>query len=374
MPATPTLETPSPSVTTARPSAGVRAGRWRRLKTRLARGLTLPIGRFELRCTLAARAIPDPHATALDRRHAAFLRQRFPALDAYFDPSVERDPRALGAWIAFAEDAIALHHDPAREAQMRRLVHRLLPSIVDPAHRARLDDEVRRSQWRDGLVERAIPLAAKLCPTLRERHAADVAAYDHALGGRTPFLGGGVAVRDRGETLRWLFERDLARFRGKRVVHVAPEPALAAWFRSEAGVASHTTIDGFHRDVDRREDLTALSFADASVDAVICHRVLEHVPDDRAAIAEVFRVLAPGGEFSVSVPQSLHRARTTDWIVRDPGLFDHVRQYGRDFADRLRAAGFDVAREHALLDKTAEEHARDGTYPMLAYRATKPRG
>lgn len=50
-------------------------------------------------------------------------------------------------------------------------------------------------------------------------------------------------------------------------------------------------------------DALNLPFADASFDAVICSEVLEHLPDYRAAIAELVRVLRPGGRVAISVPR-----------------------------------------------------------------------
>jgi SAM-dependent methyltransferase len=49
-------------------------------------------------------------------------------------------------------------------------------------------------------------------------------------------------------------------------------------------------------------DSTALPFADASFDAVTMFDLLEHVPDDRRAVAEAFRILAPGGYLLLSHP------------------------------------------------------------------------
>ncbi|MCK7580332.1 MAG: class I SAM-dependent methyltransferase [Chromatiales bacterium] len=62
------------------------------------------------------------------------------------------------------------------------------------------------------------------------------------------------------------------------------------------------------------EDFTRLSFADASLSAILSFDVLEHVPDYPAAARERLRCLKPGGVFVFSVPfiveaQSTRRAR-----------------------------------------------------------------
>ncbi|TQN42264.1 methyltransferase family protein [Blastococcus colisei] len=52
-----------------------------------------------------------------------------------------------------------------------------------------------------------------------------------------------------------------------------------------------------------RGDLLHLPFPDASVDRVMASEVLEHIHDDVAAMAEIFRVLKPGGRVAVTVPR-----------------------------------------------------------------------
>ncbi len=49
-------------------------------------------------------------------------------------------------------------------------------------------------------------------------------------------------------------------------------------------------------------DATCLPFADGSFDRIIASEVLEHVPDDAAALAELSRVLQPGGLLAATVP------------------------------------------------------------------------
>ncbi|MCK4829065.1 methyltransferase domain-containing protein [bacterium] len=95
-------------------------------------------------------------------------------------------------------------------------------------------------------------------------------------------------------------------------------------------------------------DITALTFSDETFDAIVCNHVLEHIPDDKKAVKELFRVLKPGGWASIQVPIKGDITRE-DLSINDPeerfrlyGQEDHVRYYGRDFADRLKKAGFEV--------------------------------
>lgn len=97
--------------------------------------------------------------------------------------------------------------------------------------------------------------------------------------------------------------------------------------------------------VDVRADAQRLPFRDGAVDLAICYHVLEHVRDDRRAMAELSRVLAPGGFAIVQVP--IRRGAPTDEApdapvaarVRRFGQEDHVRYYGDDFERRLEDAG-----------------------------------
>ncbi len=82
-----------------------------------------------------------------------------------------------------------------------------------------------------------------------------------------------------------------------------------------------------------RADATALPLADQSLDLVLAFDVLEHIPDDDRAMAEVFRVLRPGGRFFIAVP-----ADPRLWSAHDEAV-GHVRRYTRETLTALLARG-----------------------------------
>jgi SAM-dependent methyltransferase len=99
-----------------------------------------------------------------------------------------------------------------------------------------------------------------------------------------------------------------------------------------------------------RGDATALPFPDGSFDRIIAAEVLEHIPDDEAAIGELARVLRPGGTMAVTVPAWL--AERVCWALSDeyhaPHVEGgHVRIYTEPVLRRkLRAAGVEPRGAH----------------------------
>jgi SAM-dependent methyltransferase len=93
-----------------------------------------------------------------------------------------------------------------------------------------------------------------------------------------------------------------------------------------------------------RAALTALPYADASFDAVLCNQVLEHVERDVAALQEMRRILKPGGLLILGVPnEGCLLARLRNHVLQ-PSIArttDHVNFYTDGaLAARLREAGF----------------------------------
>lgn len=111
-----------------------------------------------------------------------------------------------------------------------------------------------------------------------------------------------------------------------------------------------------------REDSSALSFADDSFATVLSNCAIEHMPELDAVIAEVARVLRPGGTFATTLP-SEHFAELLlgSTVLRRVGLRRAAHAYGRFFnrisyhfhihtpeewRRRWDAAGFDVVQQH----------------------------
>ena len=133
------------------------------------------------------------------------------------------------------------------------------------------------------------------------------------------------------------------------LLHFAPEPGLERILRGTAGLR-YASCDLDPDAAELQIDITAIDLPNEEFDAVICSHVLEHVPDDAAAMRELFRVLAPGGWCVVMVPM------WGDVTDEDPSVVDeeerrrrywqedHVRLYGFDIVGRLEHAGFGVER------------------------------
>jgi SAM-dependent methyltransferase len=132
-----------------------------------------------------------------------------------------------------------------------------------------------------------------------------------------------------------------------RYLHVAPEAVLGSFLRKRA--KAYLSIDLEHPGVDLHGDLTCLPLADNSFDFVLCVHVLEHIPDDTAAMRELRRVLKPSGFAILMVPMSARPVTYEDFSVTSPaerrkhfGQEDHVRWYGADYVQRLEKSGFSV--------------------------------
>ncbi len=214
-------------------------------------------------------------------------------------------------------------------------------------------------------------IAAKIAPSEKPAHECVICRQPVAAwrphrpeGGRSPFIARLDAIgsnierfacpnchsNDRERHLVLFFNKlnlwnDLE---NKAVLHFAPElhlgPAVAA-----ARPTLHVMGDLFPaKEGIQKIDLEDIPFPDATFDFVIGNHILEHVGNVEAALAQVRRVLKPGGRFICQTPYATKLSRTFEepslQSVEDRRFFygqdDHVRLFGRDIEARLQRAGF----------------------------------
>jgi SAM-dependent methyltransferase len=129
------------------------------------------------------------------------------------------------------------------------------------------------------------------------------------------------------------------------MLHFAPEAGLAKLLKTRAG--RYRSADIAEGRADLVLNIEAIAAPDASFDCVVCSHVLEHV-DDAKALAEIHRLLKPGGVALIMLPVIEGWAKTYEnAAVKTPaermrhyGQSDHLRYYGADVRDRIRSAGF----------------------------------
>ncbi|MEM8679744.1 MAG: methyltransferase domain-containing protein [Planctomycetota bacterium] len=138
-----------------------------------------------------------------------------------------------------------------------------------------------------------------------------------------------------------------------RVLHVAPERNLNEVIR--ARFTNHVDECDLEPEAYAwaknisKQDLTQLDLPDDSFDLVLCNHVLEHIPADRQAMAELYRVVKPGGYAILQIPYSESIPTTEEDLslstdeerLRTYGQVGHVRLYERDdYISRVTSQGW----------------------------------
>jgi len=149
----------------------------------------------------------------------------------------------------------------------------------------------------------------------------------------------------------WLYfkkKTNLFKDSHKKLLHIAPEKCLEKKFRKLLK-RRYLTADLSGSGAMIKMDITNIDYPAESFDVIYCSHVLEHVPDDKKALREFYRVLKSDGFAILIVPLSAGKT-FEDLTIRDAnerlkkfGHEDHVRSYGPDFIERLKEAGFKVS-------------------------------
>jgi SAM-dependent methyltransferase len=135
------------------------------------------------------------------------------------------------------------------------------------------------------------------------------------------------------------------------LLDIAPDKTLGNWIKSYS-IVNYRSVDLYMEGTDDKADITNLNiYENDRFDIILCSHVLEHVSDDRKALAELYRVLRHGGFAIVMVPilltiendleNPLYSSEADRWKYY--GQNDHVRMYSKKgFIEKLQHTGFKV--------------------------------
>jgi len=157
---------------------------------------------------------------------------------------------------------------------------------------------------------------------------------------------------ERVRLLDYYLDRELGSYKSKgiKVLHFAPEKSLFDKF-------SKLDIEYIDGDINANYarniiDITNIGYEDNYFDLIICSHVLGHVPDEKKAISEMYRVLKPGCEALVLtlINQNSNKTIENSDIItpadrlKTYGEPDLCRLHGLDFENRLSQGGFNVTK------------------------------
>lgn len=158
----------------------------------------------------------------------------------------------------------------------------------------------------------------------------------------------------------------------KSILHFAPELLLAEKMQHvhfKEYVQADFFAEGQHCNYSNEVqciDVQDIPYKSEYFDLILCNHVLEHVPDDKKAMCELYRILKKDGSAILQVPISPILNKT----IEDPSIIDeeqriklfgqkdHIRLYGTDYTSRLNSCGFIVQQL-----KLAQKYPKFGLNP-----------
>ena len=163
-----------------------------------------------------------------------------------------------------------------------------------------------------------------------------------------------------------------------KVLHFAPEEDVQRLLGRNAALkylAMDLSLDQVRRlgvrGASFQGDIQRLAVATDSLELVFCLHVLEHIRDDRQAIAEIERVLKPGRAAYIMVPFDPALEKTVGWAQPDPDCFYHIWAYALpDFKERLASFDYEEVTPSSFLSE--DEICRYRIPPKeVVYRCVK---
>ncbi len=132
-----------------------------------------------------------------------------------------------------------------------------------------------------------------------------------------------------------------------KLLDFSPSRPLYRKFKKSTGIEYFSSDFANEFISDLQFDITAIKMPDNFFDLIICYHILEHIEDDKKAMAELFRVLKPGGTMLLQSPFQEGdifedpAITTAEERLKNFGQEDHVRVYSVEgITGRLRQKCF----------------------------------
>ena len=157
-----------------------------------------------------------------------------------------------------------------------------------------------------------------------------------------PFCGSRARTRRLGN---FLIEQDLLH---GHLLHFSPSRSLYRLLKKNKHFTYFSTDYEDEFIADYRYNITNIPLEEDFFDVIICYHILEHIEDDKKAIAELYRVLKPNGSCVIQTPFK-EGDIYEDYSIKSPkerlkafGQEDHVRVYSVEgLKKRLMESGFE---------------------------------
>jgi len=162
---------------------------------------------------------------------------------------------------------------------------------------------------------------------------------------------------ERYRMLPLVLAREVGDSKQVRVLELAPKPCFTDYCRRQSRW-KYVSSDLSSPTAMVHGDLRQMPFATNSFDVIVCFHVMEHIHEDGPSFREIARMLTPDGIGVICVPldgaTTQEGAPESEW-ERLYGQSDHVRYYGMDIEQRMKAASLTVRRIDTLSYFTAGE-------------------
>ncbi|MFC6267567.1 class I SAM-dependent methyltransferase [Frigoriflavimonas asaccharolytica] len=148
---------------------------------------------------------------------------------------------------------------------------------------------------------------------------------------------------ERSRLLKLFLENETKIFNDNpKILHFAPEDSLKNILKANP---NYQDVDLNPNLASLQMDITDLKFSDNTFDFIICAHVLGHIPDEKKALSEMYRVLKSGGKLFLLSLMNLNSEETLENFENNTpekklkayGEFDLQRLYGLDFENRLQS-------------------------------------